>query len=177
LWRRHGGYRHLPSGVAEDADLAYRIRKTGGRVWLDPTIRSAYRPRSSWRALWRQFRRYGLGKAEMLYLNGEFPSWRPLAPLLLIAGLLGGAAVGVSGISWWPLVGVAATWLLALAIGSVRSKTPVRTGAAIATMHSAYGIGLATGLLRGRSGVAAVRSAAPTANPPADDLDGNPQDR
>ena len=76
--RTFGGYRHLPSGVAEDTDLAYRIRKAGGRIVLDPAIRSTYRPRSSFRGLWRQFRRYGQGKAEMLYLNRRFPS-RPWA--------------------------------------------------------------------------------------------------
>lgn len=174
--RRHGGYRHLPSGVAEDADLAYRIRRAGGRVWLDPAIRSAYRPRSTLGALWRQFRRYGVGKAEMLYLNGEFPSWRPLAPLLLMAGMLGGVVVGAAGISWWPLAGIVAIWVAAVGVGSLRSQSPVRTTAAIATMHAAYGIGLAVGLLRGRSGVAAVRSAAPPADPPTDDLDRDPQD-
>jgi glycosyltransferase involved in cell wall biosynthesis len=174
--RRHGGYRHLPSGVAEDADLAYRIRKAGGRVWLDPAIRSTYRPRSTLGALWRQFRRYGIGKAEMLYLNGEFPSWRPMAPLLLIAALIGGTALGVAGVSWWPLLGIVAAWIAALGVGAIGAENPGRTAAAIATMHSGYGIGLATGLLLGPSSVSAVGSATPAADPPADDLDRNPQD-
>ena len=82
-----GGLRTLPSGVAEDADFYYRLRQDGGRVLVVPEIRSSYRPRQTPGGLWRQFYRYGLGKADMLYINGEFPSWRPLAPLGLLIGL------------------------------------------------------------------------------------------
>jgi hypothetical protein len=42
----------------------------GGTVVLDPAIRSSYRPRETWRAPWRQFFRYGKGKADMLWSTG-----------------------------------------------------------------------------------------------------------
>ncbi|MGQ0849208.1 MAG: glycosyltransferase, partial [Actinomycetota bacterium] len=69
-----GGMRRLPSRVAEDADFYYRLRKRGGRVIVDPAIRTVYTPRETPAALWRQFYPYGLGKADMLYSNGEVPS-------------------------------------------------------------------------------------------------------
>ena len=84
---RLGGYRDLP-GVAEDADLYYRWRQQGAAVFLDPTIRSSYRPRDSWGALARQYFQYGWGKADMVYANRELPSLRPLAPLALVVGLV-----------------------------------------------------------------------------------------
>ncbi len=140
-----GGLRTLPSGVAEDADFYYRLRQDGGRVLVVPAIRSSYRPRQTPGGLWRQFYRYGLGKADMLYINGEFPSWRPLAPLALLIGLVAGLVVGLATGSWLPLQILVAPWLVVLLVGARGSPIGI---AAIAIMHIAYGVGLVRGLLR-----------------------------
>jgi succinoglycan biosynthesis protein ExoA len=148
-----GGYRALPTGVAEDADLYYRWRQEGRTVMVDPAIRSTYRPRESVRALARQHWRYGMGKAEMLYANGRLPSWRPLAPLALILGLVvGGAVWGLLG--WpWGLALVAGAWLTVVVIVAGSRAQPFAraplVAAAVVVMHLAYGAGLAAGLLRG----------------------------
>lgn len=139
-----GGMRTLPAGVAEDADFYWRLRAGGGTVLLDPTIRSTYRPRETWRALWRQFSRYGRGKADMLLINGTWPSWRPAAPLALVTGIGVGVGVGLLG-SWWPLSVLLAAWVTALVVAG-RGR-PLDAGVA-ATMHLAYGTGLLRGLLR-----------------------------
>ncbi|CAN5242690.1 glycosyltransferase family 2 protein [soil metagenome] len=141
----NGGMRTLPSRVAEDADFFYRLRQRGGRVLIDPAIESTYHPRSSPGALWRQFYRYGLGKADMLYLNGEFPSWRPIAPLALVLGLAAGVAMGLLAMVWWPLLSLLAAWIVVLLIGG-RGR-PLQIGA-ITIMHLGYGVGLVRGLLR-----------------------------
>ena len=150
-WDSLGGMRALPSRVAEDADFYYRLRKAGGRVLVDPAIVSTYRPRETISDLWRQFYRYGLGKADMLYVNGEFPSWRPLAPLALILGLAVGLvflALGEARL----LTIVLVAWLVALVIASRLNPLVL---VATAVMHISYGFGLARGLFR-RPGV--VRS-------------------
>jgi len=147
-----GGYRAFPSGVAEDADLFFRWRRAHRTVLFDPDLRSVYRPRETARTLARQFWRYGLGKADMLYVNGRWPSWRPLAPLALVTGLLVTAGLAVAGRfkSWfWLLLGA---WLVAIFSEGVRiARSPLaltRTVLAIAIMHLAYGAGLLAGLLR-----------------------------
>ena len=143
-WDALGGMRTLPSSVAEDADFYYRLRKTGGSVLVDPAIITVYRPRETVTDLWRQFYRYGLGKADMLYINGEFPSWRPLAPLALILGL----AAGLILLLWGDprlLTVVLVAWLVALVIASRLSPLVL---IATAVMHLSYGIGLLRGLLR-----------------------------
>ena len=148
-----GGLRMLPSHVAEDTDLYFRWKQRGGRVIVEPSIRSVYRPRQTPGALARQFYRYGLGKADMLYVNGVWPSWRPTAPLLLIVGLIGGIAL--VPLSWWPLVALLALWLGALAL-TARFRPLVVVAGAI--MHLAYGVGLWRGLFRSPRKVrAAVR--------------------
>jgi hypothetical protein len=146
-----GGMRTLPSRVAEEADLYQRWRRSGRSVLLDPTIRSTYTPRDTPGALWRQFYRYGMGKADMLIINGQFPSPRPLAPLALVAALAAGTAL--LPLSAWPLFGVLAMWIGVLAIAMrFRPATIV----ASMLMHLSYGIGLIRGLLRRPSAVRAA---------------------
>lgn len=143
---RELGFRRFPSGVAEDADLAYRIRKLGGKVVLDPAIRSRYRPRSTPAKLWRQFYRYGRGKAEMLYVNQELPSLRPLAPTALISGLAVSLVTAPTMGWWWAFPLTVGIWLGYLAV--VTTAKP-RLFAAAAIMQLSNGLGIATGLAGG----------------------------
>jgi cellulose synthase/poly-beta-1,6-N-acetylglucosamine synthase-like glycosyltransferase len=145
------GMRTLPSRVAEDADLYYRWRRAGRLILLDPGIRSTYTPRETPVQLWRQFYRYGKGKADMLIVNGEFPSMRPLAPLGLVMALFIGTVL--LPISAWPLLTVLAVWLGALSI-SMRFRPA--TVAASTIMHLSYGLGLLRGLLRRPASVRAA---------------------
>ncbi len=154
-----GGFRAFPSGAAEDADFYHRWRATGRKVVVDPTIHSEYTPRDNARGLWSQYYRYGLGKAEMLWVNGRFPSARPFAPALLVAGIGVTALIGALGGVWWPLLLLLGAWRGVLATVAVRSGESVPTvmGAAM-IMHIAYGIGVVHGLLRGRRTVRHLRS-------------------
>jgi cellulose synthase/poly-beta-1,6-N-acetylglucosamine synthase-like glycosyltransferase len=146
-----GGMRTLPSQVAEDADLYYRWRKSGRRVLLDPGIRSSYTPRQTPGALARQFYRYGRGKADMLIVNREFPSARPLAPLALVVGI--GIAGLLASVSPLPILLVLGTWIGTLTIAM---RFRLATVAAAMIMHLAYGFGLFRGLLRRPSAVRAA---------------------
>jgi glycosyltransferase involved in cell wall biosynthesis len=145
-----GGYRPFPSNVAEDADFYHRWKtERGAVIVVDPAIQSSYAPRRTVRGLWSQYFRYGQGKAEMLWANGRLPSWRPLAPAVLVLALVVTAVTAVLG-AHFPLIAVVALWLLV--ISSVAALAPASTrrviGAA-AVMQVAYGIGLWWGLLRG----------------------------
>jgi glycosyltransferase involved in cell wall biosynthesis len=145
-----GGFRPFPSGSSEDADFYFRWRRRGGRVYVDPSIVSAYSPRDRPSDLWRQYFRYGMGKAEMLWRNGSFPSWRPLAPLALVLGVVLLGVVGVVTGTWWPLLVLVGLWLLLLIWVALRADQPA-PGVVLAAgiMHLAYGLGEIWGLLRG----------------------------
>jgi glycosyltransferase involved in cell wall biosynthesis len=145
-----GGFRAFPSGSSEDADFYYRWRKSGRRIHVDPWIVSSYTPRDTPAALWRQYFRYGMGKAEMLWVNGELPSWRPLAPLALVLGLILFALAGLLTGGWVALSLLAGLWLLVLVWVALRADAPaVGVFRAAGIMHLAYGIGMIWGLVRG----------------------------
>lgn len=145
-----GGFRSFPSGAAEDADFYARWRLSGRTVLVDPTIHSMYTPRERPAPLIRQYFRYGQGKAEMLWANGRFPSSRPLAPALLVLGLVVTAIVAIAARIWWPLLVLLLVWAGWLAVAAVRSggRPPAVFGAA-ALMQLSYGTGLLWGLGRG----------------------------
>lgn len=149
-FNRIGGIRSFPSGSSEDADFYYRWRAAGLRVFVDPAIVTEYAPRNTWSALWRQYWRYGQGKSEMLWVNGRFPSWRPMAPLALVVALAGLSVVGLVSGSWLPLSLLVAAWVGVIA--GVAFRAPARTHlvlVAAPTMHIAYGLGSLYGLVRG----------------------------
>ena len=160
-----GGYRAFPSGVAEDADLYFRWRQLGRKVILEPSIRSTYRPRESLRALLRQYLRYGQGKAEMLYANDRWPSWRPLGPLALVLGLMA-SGVAATVTPWqWPLVALMAAWLLFLgAVAIPLGRLAPRVILVAAIMHVGYGLGSVWGLLRGPGAVHHLRQPSRASN-------------
>jgi hypothetical protein len=132
-------------------------------VWLDPSLRVNYWPRSTWRALLRQFYATGVWRGELVRRLHRRNSPRFFAPPVLVvatasAVVLGPlAAVGL-GANWlpWLATGVAAgpvAYLILLAGvaatggGSVLDRA--RYCVVLATMHFAWGTGFLVGILRG----------------------------
>jgi len=48
--------------ACEDVELNYRVFKARLKSWLSPALKIFYYPRSTLKGLWRQMRRYGLGR-------------------------------------------------------------------------------------------------------------------
>ena len=147
-----GGYDdHKIRPAGEDHELNFRITKSGGRILLDPTIRSVYHPRSTVSALWKQYHNYGQGKVSTLRLHRALPTWRPIAPTLFVLGLLLGPL-------WWQfdptriafigtlLAYSALITLTALVKSRFRPGLALRTAAALVIMHLSYGLGFLRGL-------------------------------
>jgi glycosyltransferase involved in cell wall biosynthesis len=136
-------------GVNEDFDLNYRIRRAGGRIWYDPTLEVGYRPRSTIKALSRQYFRYGRSKGSMLRKRPGSILPRQLAPAVLLPIAVVSAAPGRPGrLARRSLWGYA----LALAVAVERERdvaAPVRrtAGVAAAVMHWCWSAGLWVGLV------------------------------
>jgi len=73
----------------EDYEYNTRIRKAGGRIWLDPSIRSIYFARSTLLELVKQYWRYGFWKWRMLRRYPDTLRWRQALPPLFVSSLLG----------------------------------------------------------------------------------------
>ena len=72
----------------EDYEFNFRIRKDGGRVWLDPRIRSEYVARPNLKELGRQYWRYGFWKYRMLVRHPHSLRWRQGLPPTFVAAVL-----------------------------------------------------------------------------------------
>jgi len=79
----------------EDYDLAYRIRKTGGRILLSPTIQSFYHNRASLPGLWEQYFRYGFWKIRMLCKHPASIAPRQIVPPIFVLSLLLSLLLGI----------------------------------------------------------------------------------
>jgi len=73
----------------EDYEFNARVRKAGGRIWLDPSIRSIYFARSTLLELARQYWRYGFWKWRMLRNYPDTLRWRQALPPLFVLSLVG----------------------------------------------------------------------------------------
>lgn len=141
----------------EDYEYNVRIRQAGGVVWFNPSIKSTYFARSSFRSLARQYARYGFWKARMLLRFPRTLRWRQLLPPLFVLVALGLAVVAVL----WPLATplLALQWggyalaLLAAGLGAaVDEREPtlfVGLPVALALMHLSWGTSFWVGLLSG----------------------------
>lgn len=138
---------------AQDWEMNYRIRKSGGRVWFNPAMSVTYRPRSTVRALARQYFQYGQWRRELMRRYPDTVSFRYAAPPTLVAGLASGlvvAAVGAARKSpQLAAVGLAAPigYALLTVVGGQAiarnedQQTRRRVPLALATMHVSWGVG------------------------------------
>ncbi|HTX78492.1 MAG TPA: glycosyltransferase [Longilinea sp.] len=138
----------------EDYELNMRIKKMGGKVWLDPAIRCVYFTRTTFSALARQYWRYGYWKAQMLKRYPSTALWRQFLPPLLVASLFFFLALSIWLIlaRWVLLLEVFLYFMALLGIGmnsAIKkhdSALIIGVPGAVATMHLVWGAGLLYGL-------------------------------
>jgi len=68
----------------EDYEFNTRLRLAGGRIWLDPRIRSQYYARKNLKELSKQYWRYGFWKLRMLKKFPQTLRWRQAIPPLFV---------------------------------------------------------------------------------------------
>lgn len=132
----------------QDYELNYRIRRSGGRIYFAPDIRSTYYGRQTLTALARQYFQYGAWKARVI---AQHPlSTRPrhlVAPAFVAAVAVGAALAPVS--RWARALLALAAGSYALANGAVSLRLAARRGrdllpwlpVAFATVHVSWGAG------------------------------------
>jgi succinoglycan biosynthesis protein ExoA len=145
----------------QDDEFNFRLRRAGGRIVLDPSIRIFYTPRGSFRRLFRQYFEYGLWKPAVMRKHGSVVSLRSLVPVAFLASLVVLALVAPFNhlalllleieVEVY-LIGALVFGILALRAKHERLRMLPPVLAAFVTFHVAYGLGMAAGWLRrGRS--------------------------
>lgn len=139
----------------EDYEFNTRVRQSGGKVWLDPNIRSVYFARPNFAALARQYWRYGYWKLRMLKRYPDTVRWRQALPPLFVLSLIGLVLLA----PWWKLARIlllleAGIYLLILLMAGVQAAVKRRDSAfiagipmGIATMHLSWGSGFLWSLI------------------------------
>ena len=138
----------------QDDEFNFRLLRNGGKIWLDPSIRSDYFSRSSLRGLWRQYLEYGFWKVRVIQKHGRPASWRHLVPPAFVLALLGSIALDVSFDSVAYTLFVIVPYLLVSLV--VSGRVAERNGwryfsilpFAFGIMHFAYGLGFLLGMVR-----------------------------
>jgi len=129
----------------QDFELNHRLRQSGHLVWFDPRLAVTYRPRSSFRSLWRQYLDYGRWKRVMLLRNPGALALRQLAPPVLVTGLVASAIGATIGVPFWWIPPAAYAMLIAANTlwETVRRRDPAAwlLTAVMPAMHLAWGIG------------------------------------
>lgn len=152
-WRRNtlqalGGYDETLL-TNEDYELNTRLSQQGGRIYLDPQIRSLYFARQDLPSLAKQYWRYGYWKAQMLKRYPGSLKLRQALPPLLVAGLALLLVLAIAFKTLMPLFLLTLGLYLLILIGigvqiALQKKDIIMiplVAAAIAVMHFSWGSG------------------------------------
>ena len=141
---------------AQDWEMNYRIRDTGGTVWFTPDMRVRYRPRSTPSALAQQYFGYGTWRREVARRYPDTISMRYLAaPVMVLSVVIGivlvfaGLIAGSSILSLIGLIPVAlyGAGVLVASVITGRGVTKLLLLLVFPIMHFSWG----TGFLLGRA--------------------------
>jgi glycosyltransferase involved in cell wall biosynthesis len=130
---------------AQDWEMNYRIRDSGGTVYFSPKLSVSYRPRSSLSALAQQYFHYGRWRRQVMRAHPGSVNLRYLAPPLALLGVLTGLVFSTF-LTLWTLT-LPLGYLLLVLAGSVYvgRGLPVRSRlvlpVVLATMHMSWGAG------------------------------------
>ena len=153
---RVGGYDPVFTR-AQDWEMNYRIRATGGTVWFNPNLFVTYRPRNNIRALAKQYFEYGSWRHEVMRRHPQtkrtISALRYYAPplavtLIVIGKILGSIGLLMDNSLIWgylaPFGYLALTLLSSLSLvkraGSGAKWLPI----VLMTMQMSWGIGFLT---------------------------------
>jgi succinoglycan biosynthesis protein ExoA len=152
LLRQQGGWDESLD-VNQDFELDYRLRQAGHTLLFDPALVIDWYSRQTIGDLYRQYRRYGAGKATVAMKHPRSLRWRHLmAPALVASWALAGIVIWrrprlAAGLLLpYPIALVAATAVTAPKVTLPQARRWV--GPAFAAMHVGWGVGFWSGLAR-----------------------------
>ena len=137
----------------QDWELNLRIRNSGEQVWFDPRLEVTYHPRSSLKALVKQFFDTGSWRAELTRSHLKKANLRYFAPPIMVLSVISGLIFSLFGfilgliptVIYFAVVLMAAILNRKLGLGARLALL-----AALPAMHFSWGLGFITGLFHKR---------------------------
>lgn len=128
---------------AQDWELNYRLRQSGGIIWFDPRLVVTYRPRPTLRALSKQYFEYGRWRHAVVRTHKGTANYRylapPLATLIICLSLISGAIF--HPLLFIPSLTYAAAVLLGSFVIGKNLFEKIALSSVLVTMHISWGIG------------------------------------
>ncbi|MEL6681957.1 MAG: glycosyltransferase family 2 protein [Pseudomonadota bacterium] len=134
----------------EDAELDYRLRQAGSRIWLTNATQMTYHPRTSLTAVARQYFNFGAGRARNLLKHRVRPQLRQAKVIMVAPAVLMIILVPLH----WVFAGPAILWAGYCLFSGLRmafqQRDPLLSlcGAAAMIMHLAWSLGFWLKVLR-----------------------------
>ena len=135
----------------QDDEFNFRLIQNGGKIWLDPSVRSVYYCRSSLRGLWKQYFQYGFYKVRVIQKHGKIPSWRHLVPAVFVLSLF--LTIFMALFTFKPLWGIVligpytcANLIACLWVGRRNLRVLPVLPVAFLILHLSYGLGFLWGI-------------------------------
>ena len=137
----------------EDAELDYRLRQAGFRIWMSGRTHMVYYPRSTLKSLYFQYLGYGRGRAKNVLKHRMVPKLRQMIPLLVAPVVL---LALFSFVHWLAAVPFLLWAAVCLGYGLVTAIRERNAGIALAgvsamVMHFGWSVGFWQQLLTPRS--------------------------
>jgi glycosyltransferase involved in cell wall biosynthesis len=131
---------------AQDWELNYRFRQSGGVIWVDPRLVVTYRPRPTLKALAKQYFEYGRWRHAVVRTHKGTANYRYLAPPLATAAIAISLMAGVlvHPLFFIPALGYASAILLGSLLIGKTIVEKISLPAVLATMHISWGLGYLT---------------------------------
>ena len=127
---------------AQDWELNFRLRENGGTIYFDPRLHVTYRPRSTVRALAKQYFEYGRWRRVVSRRHSGTINLRYLAPPFAVAGF---TISVIAGLFLPILFTPAVIYTLFVLLSAIKIATSIREYflllLVIPTMHFAWGAG------------------------------------
>ena len=127
---------------AQDWELNFRLRENGGTIYFDPRLHVTYRPRSTVRALAKQYFEYGRWRRVVSRRHSGTINLRYLAPPFAVAGF---TISVIAGLFLPILFTPAVIYILFVLLSAIKIATSIREYflllLVIPTMHFAWGAG------------------------------------
>jgi succinoglycan biosynthesis protein ExoA len=148
-----GGSKHRHLSVGEWAELDYRLRRSGYRIWMTGKTQMTYYPRSSLAGLYFQYLGYGRGRAKNVLKHRMIPKVRQMVPLLVVPIV---ALAAFSFVHWLAIVPLLIWASVCLGYGvwtaiSQRNPDSALAGISAMVMHFGWSVGFWLQLLGPRS--------------------------